>query len=836
MFEQVASGADKPEGYAGTKRKQQGQAAHAEPAEEGRQAKRPKQAAPAQRTEQAAKAKQQQPHGKQEDRKLTKFEELFKADILKGTSAEAAAAEDALQRQLAKRLASKKSKKLPKFEDGLDDLLAGFDDAEPLSSGEDDMAALRSRARTGGEAAAARGGQSSQSDYEDNESTSDDDEAGSLSGAESSDGFDELRSSSGDDSGSGDEGGQPAKDESDSEDVPHSGSEDESGQPAEDESGSEDPGDGERGDDGGLAELEGDQEELLKSEESDEQNGAEADSEAEGDPVEERRQGMPAGPSGQAAAKPAVGKYITPAARAAAAAAAGVGQDPAERLLRRLRGLLNRLAESNVPQIVGEVLELYNEQGRRAVTNAVTQELLQAAAEGPRASDRFAAVVAAFVAGLAACAAAAEIGAAFVAAAAQRLEDARGSGNSLACTNLMAVAAQLYLCGLLPVDCLYSLLRHLTDRFEEQDVAMMMTLLQACGFQLRADDPAAMKEFVLAVHARAAQVSMTKRAEVMLGLVVDIKNNRRKDGAKAAPALSPAIAKFLKQAGVDKVQLRNLSWRKILTSNKKGLWWLPSVHDAEGLQPMAGGQITSLVNLDGAANGGELLKLAAAQRMSTDARRAVFCVVMGSEDYVDASEKLLRLPLKGESEREAVRVTVDCCLQEASWNPYYALVAGRLAGASKSHKITLQYCLWDQFKQLDELDVRRLTNLARLVGSLVAASALPLAVVRVVDFGDAMSAKQLLFWRILFEQLLLGCKDQEAVSAIFARITAQKPLASLRGALGTFLRRKLGPWVASREAKPGSQTLSEEHLETLLRRLRQAEKALTLPVGSEAVL
>ena len=44
--------------------------------------------------------------------------------------------------------------------------------------------------------------------------------------------------------------------------------------------------------------------------------------------------------------------------------------------------------------------------------------------------------------------------------------------------------------------------------------------------------------------------------------------------------------------------------------------------------------------------GAELLKLAAAQRMSTDARRAAFCVVMGSEDYIDASDRLLRLPLK----------------------------------------------------------------------------------------------------------------------------------------------------------------------------------------------
>ena len=44
--------------------------------------------------------------------------------------------------------------------------------------------------------------------------------------------------------------------------------------------------------------------------------------------------------------------------------------------------------------------------------------------------------------------------------------------------------------------------------------------------------------------------------------------------------------------------------------------------------------------------GGELLRLAVGQRMNTDARRAAFCAVMGSEDCADAFERLLRLGLK----------------------------------------------------------------------------------------------------------------------------------------------------------------------------------------------
>ena len=49
---------------------------------------------------------------------------------------------------------------------------------------------------------------------------------------------------------------------------------------------------------------------------------------------------------------------------------------------------------------------------------------------------------------------------------------------------------------------------------------MMLTLLRAAGFRLRGADPVAMKAFVLAVHARAAQAAaageMTPRAEVVL--------------------------------------------------------------------------------------------------------------------------------------------------------------------------------------------------------------------------------------------------------------------------------------------------------------------------------
>ena len=93
---------------------------------------------------------------------------------------------------------------------------------------------------------------------------------------------------------------------------------------------------------------------------------------------------------------------------------------------------------------------------------------------------------------------------------------------------------------------------------------------------------------------------------------------------------------------------------------------------------------------EGTSFDAELLKLAVAQRMNTDVRRTIFCTVMSSEDFMDATDKLLRLKLKGKQEREVVRVLMDCAVQEKPYNPFYAHTLVKLCECQHSHRITLQ--------------------------------------------------------------------------------------------------------------------------------------------------
>ena len=52
-------------------------------------------------------------------------------------------------------------------------------------------------------------------------------------------------------------------------------------------------------------------------------------------------------------------------------------------LQRRVRGLLNRMSDSNLPGIVADVLQLAEREGERAIAETITAELLQVCAFQP---------------------------------------------------------------------------------------------------------------------------------------------------------------------------------------------------------------------------------------------------------------------------------------------------------------------------------------------------------------------------------------------------------------------------------------------------------------------
>lgn len=95
------------------------------------------------------------------------------------------------------------------------------------------------------------------------------------------------------------------------------------------------------------------------------------------------------------------------------------------------------------------------------------------------------------------------------------------------------------------------------------------------------------------------------------------------------------------QLRVGDILIRGLKWDKLLDPNKKGQWWLSGdmAVKTENVELVASTIDREVLEAQ------KMLQLAAAQRMNTDARRAIFCIIMSGDDYIDAFEKLLRLDL-----------------------------------------------------------------------------------------------------------------------------------------------------------------------------------------------
>ena len=610
--------------------------------------------------------------------------------------------------------------------------------------------------------------------------------------------------------------------------------------------------------------------------------------------------GASAAPEGRGASGNA---YVPPALRAAMVAkqtASGNAGTPsadaraaadAETAKRRVRGFMNRMGEANVFSVVSGVAELRAALPRRTLGDAATEEALKALTEGPRASSQYAAIIAAFVAGLAG-ALGPEVGARFGAALARRLDAARGvsgigsgidsgigsgidsgmdsgtgasdaprasdasdasarAANPRAASNLCAVLARLFVCGLFPSAVVWGFLMDASLRLGELDAALTLETLRVAGPRLRAEDPVGMKRFIEATRERVAAclpgaanvagaaeaTTVSRRARLMLDMVVDLKNNKRTAGGDAGGAggregedqwgFPLALSRVLKaDAGVGdaSVALRTLTHDKLRRASSgapgaaKGQWWLPEAAGTEAW--FAAREATRAAERGASATaaaaaaretgeGAALLRKAKAMRMNTESRRAVFCVVMGAEDFAEALDGLLRLPLAETQQREISRVLLECCLQETAYNPYYETLAAKLCErAPKKHRLALQLCVWDHVREIapsvaegrDDVfgrggaegserardnpkpSVRRVAHLARFVAGALVSGALAPSALKVVDFGGTevdgagSSAAARLFRRLLLQALLGVSKAKAPKSRAVFQTLAEKGL------------------------------------------------------------
>ncbi|XP_055990794.1 nucleolar MIF4G domain-containing protein 1 [Sorex fumeus] len=483
-------------------------------------------------------------------------------------------------------------------------------------------------------------------------------------------------------------------------------------------------------------------------------------------------------------------KYVPPAVRRAAERADAQKQEELDRLRKRVTGLVNRLSEPNVASISAQLEELYMAHSRRDVSATLTEALLRVCAPDTAAPSRLLLEHVLLVSVLH-CTVGIEVGAHFLEAVVRRFDAAyRARTPGKECANLLSLVAHLYNFRVVHARLVFDVLRRLLDAFSEQDVELVLLVLRAAGFALRRDDALALKELIAEAQRKAggadARLQEQSRVRFMLEAMLALKNNdvRKVPGYDPEPVerLRKLQRTLVRSTGSD-TQLR-VSWDNILHAEQTGRWWIvgsawsgaPMIEDnaRESPQKPQAGTVSAA-----------MLELARKQRMNTDVRRSIFCTLMASEDFLDAFEKLLRLGLREQQLREVAHVLLDCCLQERTYNPFYALLAAKLCAHERRLQITFQFSLWDKFRDLENLPATNVSNLVQLVAHLLKTKSLPLSILKVVEFSE-LDKPRVHFLRKLLSMLLVDTEPED-LAAIFTRLSDNPKLGVLREGLKLFI-------------------------------------------------
>jgi nucleolar MIF4G domain-containing protein 1 len=264
--------------------------------------------------------------------------------------------------------------------------------------------------------------------------------------------------------------------------------------------------------------------------------------------------------------------------------------------------------------------------------------------------------------------------------------------------------------------------------------------------------------------AQVGEANLPVRTKFMIETIDNLKNNRQKTGLMASSMAAEHTTKMKKTLGSLNAKSKGseplgVSLADIKGGSKEGKWWLVGASWKNEIQSndqdternkTKGKTSKDDVNPDLEDASTDLFQLAKEQRMNTDIRRAIFMNIMSASDYKDAHMRLTKLKLKKAQELEIPRVLIHCAGSEQSYNPYYTLIAKRLCSEHR-HKWAMQYGLWGVFKRMGEkneidndsddemddeesnsaIDLRKIVNLGRMYGNLIADDALSLTSLKV---------------------------------------------------------------------------------------------------------
>eukprot|EP00088_Acartia_fossae_P050313 TRINITY_DN5628_c0_g1_i2.p1 TRINITY_DN5628_c0_g1~~TRINITY_DN5628_c0_g1_i2.p1 ORF type:complete len:821 (+),score=294.37 TRINITY_DN5628_c0_g1_i2:36-2465(+) len=489
------------------------------------------------------------------------------------------------------------------------------------------------------------------------------------------------------------------------------------------------------------------------------------------------------------------GKYIPPALRKAAGADK---KKDLERLKKQLKGNLNRLAESNMHSIAAQIENMYRQNSRNDMNETIFSLITEAIVSPVNTPERLVTEYAMLIAIMHANVGS-EVGAHFIEEFNKLFFQYYRTANlnedtSKELDNIMVMLAYIFNFRIIDSKYIFELLSLLIESFKPKDIELILVCLRTAGFVIRKADPLAMKNLILEIQNKASTcASSDSRVQFMLDVLLAVKNNNVNKIPNYDPShfehLKKILKTFIREGNF--VSEMKIGLKDLENADTLGGWWIVGsyyagnlVGSAEGSREPGGGREPGGDNKEEFS--AKLLELARKMRMNTDSRRKIFCIIMSAEDYLDATEKLLKLGTKNQTERDVMFVLLDSSVQEKTYNPFYAHLAVKLSGIERKYRLANQFCIWDKIKLTADMKDSQLENLGKYISHMVREKSQSIAVLRTVHFAEMNKPNVKLLRQVIFDVLLN--EKEEDIRLIFEVVSKNPKLNMFREGFKLFLR------------------------------------------------
>lgn len=506
-------------------------------------------------------------------------------------------------------------------------------------------------------------------------------------------------------------------------------------------------------------------------------------------------------------------RYVPPAVRATTMHNMNPNDEKLLSLKKQLKGCLNRVTEKNMYSIANQIEEMYMKNSRNNMNNVLSELVIESLVSHVLTPDRLISEHMMLIAILHANIGI-EVGANFLEKLIKQFVEMMEKLQDVAnkeLDNIVLMISHLYNFKVFGYKLLYQILDKLMAKFTEKEIELILLILKTVGFSLRKDDPSALKEFIQSLQRKASHENgENSRIKFMLEILLAIKNNN----INKIPQYDPSHVEHLKK--VIKSVIRkgniitqfNVSLMDLLHADESGKWWIigSAWSGSSNVNDKGNAKEYDKLNF-----GTKILELARKQRMNTDTRKNIFCILMTAEDYLDAFEKLHHLGLKNQQEAEIIHVLMHCCLQENKFNPYYAILAQKLCEYNRKYQLTIQYTLWDKLKTLETHDNKQLFNLTQFLIHLLIEKCLALSVLKVIHFTE-LERHTMKFLRQIMLGILLH-ENEQACIQVFERISVSPHLQTFRESLRLFINCFLVKNIDSYNILDKQKTMLKERAE-----------------------